>query len=375
VLLKVKKEKVDLKKNKMRKILIFLLVLCTFNTYSQDLNKILKFSTFYGAVNGGNSISDQDRYSVTNGLQTSIEKTPYDFSLLFGIRKIKKFGYEDKERFKNGTENSFTDAATLGRWNNKIEFLLQGEYKRQQGETYLDQRHFIRYVGSDGCTEKFCWKHYIIKIEYLEDGFADIKYFEASQRLTYKSPKIKNLTFNLGAAQRLSEPYGYNPLSEWKLSNGNLHYTFLALEEGYEVRFDGHGGYEYLDPLGNSVATNTEVWEAVVIPEMLANYTEKKRNELKNTIQHSFVVGADYYKYSKKSWLHIWGNIMPYHYDAGGEFSYHKYNKGQWIDYSGGIIFGHWVNKNLGIFIEGTYNKYWNREWHGFSAGINYRVF
>ena len=32
----------------------------------------------------------------------------------------------------------------------------------------------------------FVWKHYLIKVEYLEDGFADIKYFEASERLTYK---------------------------------------------------------------------------------------------------------------------------------------------------------------------------------------------
>jgi len=45
------------------------------------------------------------------------------------------------------------------------------------------------------------------------------------------------------------------------------------------------------------------------------------------------------------------------------------------MDYSAGIIFGHWFSKNLGVFAEGTYNKYWNRTWHGFSAGINYRVF
>ena len=101
----------------------------------------------------------------------------------------------------------------------------------------------------------------------------------------------------------------------------------------------------------------------------------KKRNELENIIQHSFVIGFDYYYYSKNKWLHAWGNIMPWHYDAGGEFSYHKYNEGQWLDYSAGMVFGHWFNKNLGVFVEGTYNKYWNREWHGFSAGINYRVF
>tara|TARA_R110001592_G_scaffold47659_3_gene150757 strand:+ start:425 stop:1567 length:1143 start_codon:yes stop_codon:yes gene_type:complete len=349
------------------------------NEYVKDL---LKFGTVYGAVNGGTSLSDRDVYSVIDGLETSVVETPYDYSVLFGIRKIKRYGYEPKEAFKRGTESSFSDAATIGRWTNKIEFLFQGEYKRQQGESYLDQHHFIRYVSSDGCEKGLhcnkltkCLKHYIIKVEYLEDGFADIKYFEASERFTYVHPKYPSITFNFGAAQRLAEPYGYDPLEEWVLSNNNLHYTFLALQEGYDVVFDGDGGIEYLNPEGNSVATSTEVWEAVVIPTVIAEYAEKKRNELENTIQHSFIMGFDYYKYQKKSWLHAWGNVMPWHYDADDEFSYHKFHGGQWIDYSAGIVYGHWYNKNLGIFIEGTYNKYWNREWHGFSAGINYRVF
>ena len=174
----------------------------------------------------------------------------------------------------------------------------------------------------------------------------------------------------------MSEPYGFDPLEEWKLSNGNLHYTYLAIQEGYSVEFDGQGGVEYFDPQGKSVATSTEVWEAVVVPTVLADYTEKKRNELPINWTHSWVVGFDYYKYTKTSWLHAWGNVMPLHFsDDENEFSYYNFNGGQWKDYSGGVIFGHWVNKNLGLFIEGTYNKYWNREWHGFSAGINYRVF
>ena len=132
----------------MKKLLLILLLIpicLSAQDKKIDFKNIFKFGTVYGAVNGGTSLSDEDVYSVTNGLQTSVNETPYDYSILFGIRKIKKFGYEDKERFKIGNENSFTDAATLGRWNNKIEFLFQGEYKRQQGETYLDQHHFIRY--------------------------------------------------------------------------------------------------------------------------------------------------------------------------------------------------------------------------------------
>ena len=73
--------------------------------------------------------------------------------------------------------------------------------------------------------------------------------------------------------------------------------------------------------------------------------------------------------------MHTWGNILPYHYDAGGEYSYHTFHGGQWIDYSGGLIFGWKANKHLGFFLEGKYNKYWNREWHDFKLGVNYVIF
>jgi len=344
-----------------------------------DINwkKITKFATIYGAVNGGNSLSDVDVYSVTNGLETQTVVTPYDYSVILGVRKISRMGYEPKEAFKTGQENSFSDAATIGKVSG-FEYLFEVSYVRQEGETYNNQHHFLRYIDDT----------YILKGEYLEDGFADIKYFETSQRYRHQVKDLSKLDFlpkelkkgklslNIGAAQRLSEPYGFNPLEEWQLSNGNLHYTFLAIQEGYTMQFDGQGGVEYFDPSGNSVATSTEIWEGVVIPTVLSDYTEKKRNELENTIQHSLVLGFDYYFYSKKIWLHSWGNVMPWHYNDGGEFSYHRYNNDeQWYDYSGGLIFGYKYSKNLGVFVEGKYNKYWNREWHDFSFGINYIIF
>ena len=349
-------------------VLVFLLPIICFGqeenkiNFKDEVKKIFKFSTFYVAANGSNSISDVDVYSVTSGLETQTIETPFDYSFKLGVRKIAWFGYENKSRaFYNGTENSFSDAATMGK-RNGLEYLSELDWKRQQGQTFFNQNHWIRYVADK----------YIIKMEYLMDGFADIEYFQASQRYRHKFGK--KFSLNIGAVQRLSEPYGYDPLEEWMLSTGNLHYTQLALEEGYSVSFSPEG-ITYLDPSGNTVAENSEVFEAVVIPEVLANYTEKKRNELDNTLQHSLIIGFDFYHYTKTFWLHSWGNLMPYHYDDGGEFSYHKYNDGQWLDYSGGIIFGYKFNKNLGIFAEGKYNKYWNRNWHAFSVGVNYRVF
>ena len=287
-------------------------------------------------------------------------ETPYDYNLSLGVRKIARFGYENRaQTFYDGTETSWSDGANVGKVSG-LEFLFEVNYKRQQGLDYLDQHHFIRFVEDK----------YILKGEYLEDGFADIKYFETSQRYRHKSNK--ELSFNVGAVQRLSEPYGFDPLEEWMLSNGNLHYTYLAIQEGYTIDVFNS---EYKDPNGNVVATSSEVWEAIVIPEVLSNYAEKKRNELENTIQHSIVFGFDYYYYKKDFWAHSWANLMPYHYDDGSEFSYHKYNKGQWLDYSGGLIFGYKYSKNLGAFLEGKYNKYWNREWYDFKLGINYIIF
>ena len=78
----------------MKKLLIILAACIAISANAQ--NKYFKFSTFYVAANGGTSISDVDIYSVTNGLETSTIKTPFDYNLSMGIRKIARFGYENK---------------------------------------------------------------------------------------------------------------------------------------------------------------------------------------------------------------------------------------------------------------------------------------
>ena len=369
----------------MKRILIILLVTliaCTapkeccaqINLQEIDLKTSiknqLKFATVYGAVNGGTSVSDVKTFSVLDGLQTSTVETPFDYSITLGIRKIARFGYENRANtFYDGTESNYTDAATVGKVQG-FEYLFEIDYARQQGIDYIEQHHFITYSSDDDCNGPYCVNHLAAKIEYLKDGFADIEYFELSERYRFK--KTKDLAFSIGAAHRLAEPYGYNPLDEWMLSNGNLHYTYLAIQEGYIIDV---ANSEYKDPNGNVVANSAEVWEEVVIPQVLANYTEKKRNDLKDVIQHSIVIGFDYYKYNKNTWLHAWGNLLPYHYNDGSEFSYHNFiEDDQWYDYSAGLIFGLKVDKQLGYFVEGKYSKYWNREWYDFKFGINYII-
>ena len=328
---------------------------------AQGLNKILKYSTFYAAVNGGTSLGDNQIWSVTSGaLEEETIKTPFDYNISVGIRKIKRFGYENRANtFYNGTENSYSDAATLGRLDG-FEYLFEADFVRRLGVNYVNQNHFIRYVADS----------WVAKVAYLEDGFADIKYFEASERFRLKVRDGK-LSLNGGLVQRLAEPYGFNPLADWVLDNGTLHYTYLALQEGYSVSLDG----EYFSPSGDLVANSQAVWEEVVIPQVINNYVEKQRNSISNIVEYSFVMGLDYYHFTKDFWFHTWGNIMPYHLDTKNTYSYHKFNEGQWVDYSLGLIYGYRFNKSFGIFVEGRYNKYWNRQWHNFSVGLNYVIF
>ena len=106
-------------------------------------------------------------------------------------------------------------------------------------------------------------------------------------------------------AKELNEDTGFNVSIKTLAGIGFAMATVISMwfmlqadiEEGYSMDFDGQGGVEYLDPSGNIVATSTEIWEGVVIPTVLSDYTEKKRNELENTIQHSLIVGFDYYLY------------------------------------------------------------------------------
>jgi len=344
----------------MKYIITLLLSLLCISTGAQTLKKTFKFATFYTAVSGGNSVADDNVYSVLGGLQTDVVSTPFDYSFTAGVRKIARFKYENRANaFYNGTEKSYSDAATIGRVKG-FEFLFEADWRRQQGRNFLDQNHFLRYVA----------KNWIAKVEYVQDGFADVSYFEGSQRARLNIND--RLSVNVGVAQRISEPYGYDALDEWMLSNGNLHYTTLALQEGYSV--DVQAG-EYFDPNGELVASSPDVWEQVVIPEVIDNYVARKRSELPDQWNYSVVVGYDYYKFSKEFWMHTWGSVMPYHLATGGEYSYFEATEGgQWIDYAGGLIFGWRLNKSLGVFLEGKYNKYWNREWHGFSVGLNYVI-
>ena len=104
---------------------------------------------------------------------------------------------------------------------------LKVDYKRQEGVDYMDQHHFIRFSSDNGCPDELCINFFALKLEYLEDGFADIKYFEASER--YRQRKSKNLSWNIGCTSKLC----WNLMVTMLWMNGcfrqwYIHYTYLG---------------------------------------------------------------------------------------------------------------------------------------------------
>ena len=107
----------------MIRILIVILLFISLSVSAQ-FKKAIKFSTFYVAANGGTSLSDKEVYSLDGStLLYDTILTPYDYSLSMGIRKIQRFQYEGTSPFKDGTESSFSDAASIGR--SPFEYLFE----------------------------------------------------------------------------------------------------------------------------------------------------------------------------------------------------------------------------------------------------------
>ena len=123
----------------MRLIAALVFVMLSFTAEAQFLKKTFKFATFYTAFSGNNSVSDVDVYSVANGpLQVDVIETPFDYSLTAGVRKIARFSYENRaNNFYSGNEQSYSDAATIGKVKG-FELLFQGSYQRQQGVEFLN---------------------------------------------------------------------------------------------------------------------------------------------------------------------------------------------------------------------------------------------
>ena len=390
----------------MRTLLITLMLLLSSNANAQFFKDVykdfLKYGTFYAAGNIGNAYETQrpDYFIRTDpdnlyAIPTVVDNTvyhPFDYRYGIGIRKLARFDYEVKgSNFYNGIgedENnvglSAPTAAIKG-----LEYLIHYEKERKRSEEWVNSRYFVRHTG----------KYHIAKVEQRSQGNVDFKYFSGEVRA--RLPIGKKFSISAGAIYRTHEKaYGYNPVEIWLNETNedgnalNPWYT-LGFDYGYEDWYYTQenveaGGSTYnwywTDPDGEIVAYTDQDFRDRVMPDLMNRYNNEIWDSLPSYGEIAPIVGADFYHYKNKFWLHAYANwILPYHKYVRGDSDFNYLNRNnwgvggliedsepeQWDDYQAGIMFGWKVGKMLGVFIEGEYTKFWDSEIYNTNFGVN----
>ncbi len=388
----------------MKKLILLIAVLLSFNAQSQFLKGLyddfLKYGTVYAAGNIGNAKLEQTKYFVRTNpdnlydIPRVIDQTTYhpnNYRVGIGLRKLARFGYESKPNFYNGTENnvglSAPTAAVKG-----LEYLLHWEKQRVDGNEFDNRRLFVRHTG----------KYHIGKFESRESGNVGFEYMSGEVRA--RLPIGNKFSISAGIIYRTHQKaYGYNPIEIWLNetdSEGNALHPWYSL--GYEYGFrdlpylsdvynpDGTTSqifnYLWTDDQGNIVAYTDEDFRDRIFGNLMNRFNQEAWSELDPFAEIAPIVGFDFYHYKNNFWLHAYGNwIMPHHsYVEGNEdFSYlhrNSWGKGghndliageQWDDYQAGLMFGWKVTKSIGIFVEGEYTRFWDSEIFNSNFGIN----
>ena len=393
----------------MKKLLLVLCLLISFNSNAQFLKELykdfLKYGTFYVAGDASNAYeqtykdyfverpADNDLYGIPRVIDVT-DYHPMDYRVGLGFRKLARFDYEVKAKaYYDGTENNKSLSAPTSSVKG-LEYLFHYEKERDRGEEFYNSRFFIRHVGN----------YHIVKLEQREQGNVGFKYQSAEVR--GRLPIGKKFSLSAGAIYRTHQtPYGYNPIEIWLNETevddfGNEYpknpwYT-LGYVYGYTDNFtkytDMNTGEERYDWIWKNANDKVVAWSDIdfrnsIFGDLMNLYNREQWDLLDAFGEVAPVVGFDFYHYRSNFWLHAYGNyILPYHkYITGDEnVSYlnrNNWGKGglikdsqleQWDDYQAGLIFGWKLNKTIGLFAEGEYTKFWDSEIYNSSVGVNF---
>jgi len=391
----------------MKKILLLLCLLISFNSIAQEEEKgrffkaiykeLFKYGTFYVAGDVQNPKEKQKDYFVRTNPSGNIYEPPvvvdgteyydFDYRYGFGVRKIARFNYEIKNKhYYDGKETNAAMTAPTSAVKG-LEYVFHFEKERSQNEIYKNHRYFVKHSG----------KYHMVKLESRQQGKVDFNYKSAEARA--KLPIGKKFSFSAGVIYRTHErPYGYNPIEIWLNEtdeNGfpvnywyQLGYNYGFTDQLITVDIDGEEVYDYYwyDPQGNEVAYTDLQFRDTVFESLINRYNNEQWDLLDPFGVVSPVVGFDFFHYKNNFWLHAYGSYLPpYHkYVSGDEdFSYFNRNNWglgglrqdaepeQWEDYQAGVVFGWKLNKSIGVFFEGEYTKFWDSRIYNSSVGLN----
>ena len=350
----------------MKKILILFLLISTVCT--AQIKDFFKYSTLYTSMTMGTSFTESGDYiAVDKGYEDVTQVNPYDYNLTIGLRKIARFDYEHKVKtWYYGTEDNIADNVTIGNatgW----EYLFNYSFIRNRGDKFTEQNFWLRYLGSKCVT----------KLQYTDNQRVDLRFASFDTRFRINKG---NWDLTVGAVGRIHPAYGITPIDDFWIPGENT-FQDLAEDFGYASEPWIQGFYidqNWYDVSGGDsllIATSNDEFFHHYFGDAVARFNERELEKLGLQKEISAVIGLAYYKYTPKLWLHIWANCLPLHYGLD-EYSF-EYGDERWdtIEWDAGIVFGSRITKSLGMFIEGTHMKYWEKPVYEVKFGFNYLIF
>ena len=351
----------------MRRILLLILVFLSLSSSAQ----LFKYSTFYISGSVESPLVEKEMYMMdrnTGELTDLTMVNPYNYEINLGLRKIARFGYENKaKRFYDGSENNISSSSSIGAVNGG-EYLLSCSFVRDRGREFINQEYWYRYVGN----------YFMVKGEYTDNQEIKLKTFGGDVR---GKINISGIDFSAGLKHRSHPVYGINPFQQnYNLETDpwwNVAYDLGYTDEYYYVDGEGNGvddWYDYYNwhwysPDGTQIALTDEEFMKYEFGNAVSEYNKQYLDSLGLQQELSLVIGLSYYYYNPKFWAHAWGDIMPKHKGLS-DYSYTEDN----IDFDIGGVFGVKVTKQIGVFVEGSWKKYWDIDNYEFKTGINFRL-
>lgn len=359
----------------MKKIILLTCLLFTMQAAAQKklLKNIFEYSTLFASYSDTSPLFQPEQYFVTQGGDV-INVTPEitnDYLVSFGLRKLARFDYENKEnRYYDGTEQNTSLSSNVGNITG-LEYLMQYSKGQQQNREYKNERYFVRYSA----------KYWALKLESQRNGLINLNYKNADLR--FRLP-IKKLSFSVGASFRTHQPYGFSPIANY-LETGawwDLAYDYGFTDYYYGIDYDNDNildnfDWWWSDENGNRVADTDADFRRNIYTNIVNDYNKRELDKIGTLGTLSAVVGLDFYHYRNKFYLHTWANVYPKHKHVIGDESYSYqlvYGADDWVDYNVGFMMGWNISKKIGIFTEYENTSFWDKKLTFLKAGLNYKL-
>ena len=356
----------------MRKLLCSLLLLGSL--YSQDF---FKFSTIYGAYSLTSPVTKEQQFQVTGGQLQELQQELDDHSIMtFGIRKLARFGYENKpEVWYTGKEAPINESASIGNVPTGWEYVIEYSDHREFEEEFINQQFMLRYMGDN----------FIAKANYDYRGLEDVEFAAIDMRL---KKDFGNLALSMGVAGRSHPAYlDFLPIDLWwdeqDIDTSEfIPFWLFAYEYGFTDEWAEQYtqyGYQYYDwkwydAEGNLVATTDEEFYKQVYGEIVKEYNDDYAKDLGYQNELSLSVGADYYKYTPKNWFHFWSTAYPVTKGMSDySFNYDVADNG--MDYDLGLVYGWKLTNKFGIFLEARYLNMYDVQSYEAKTGFNWLIY